>query len=98
MPSAALRAWGLDSNRHGFMTYILCCPQGTWDLLAPEPGPPIVGGDWIFMGTNQADFPESGYGTWGAAVDFCIAQGGDDLCPFDSKIVILSRIACCPSR
>ena len=73
------------------MTYILCCPQGTWDLLAPEPGPPIVGGDWIFMGTNQADFPESGYGTWGAAVDFCIAQGGDDLCPFDSKIVMLSR-------
>ena len=42
-------AWGLDSNRHGFMTYILCCPQGTQDAIdAAKPAvlPAIFTGDW----------------------------------------------------
>ena len=78
------RAWGVDSNRHGFMTYILCCPMGTWDALAPKPGPAIFGGDWIDMGDKQANFPGTGFTSWGAAVDFCIAQGAEGLCPLDT--------------
>ena len=40
---------GQDSNRHGFMTYILCCPTGTADKLAAARGEPpaIFTGDWM---------------------------------------------------
>ena len=40
---------GQDSNRHGFMTYILCCPTGTADKLAAARGeaPAIFTGDWM---------------------------------------------------
>jgi hypothetical protein len=58
------------------MTFILCCPLGTADALAPPLVPPaITTGDWI--DTSGA------YASWGAAVDFCIAQGGVDLCPYE---------------
>jgi hypothetical protein len=37
----------------------------------------IFTGDWINVpGTNDFD-------TWGGAVDFCIAQGANDLCSYD---------------
>ena len=64
------------------MTYILCCPQGTQDAIdAAKPAiqPPIFTGDW--METDAAN--GNGYPTWGAAVDWCVAQGAEDLCPFD---------------
>ena len=57
------------------MTFILCCPPNWADILAGRRGPSqILGGNWIDMGTNQGNFPEMGYGTWGAAVDFCVSQ------------------------
>ena len=69
-------AWGMDGSRHGFMTYILCCPLGTAAALAPPAvPPPVFSGDWL--ATNGA------YNSWGAAVDWCIAQGAEDLCPYE---------------
>ena len=62
-------AWGLDSNRHGFMTYILCCPAGASDKALVLP--PIFTGDWM----QGQDSSTDGYGSWGAAVDWCVAQG-----------------------
>ena len=59
-----------------YRTYILCCPIGTNDALGRAGLPPaIVTGDW--MATN------GDYISWGAAVDWCVAQGGTDLCPYD---------------
>ena len=47
--SGAVAHRGQDSNRHGFMTYILCCPTGTADKLAAARGEPpsIFTGDWM---------------------------------------------------
>ena len=64
--------WGEDGSRHGFMNWVLCCAQ------LPPPPPPlplIFSGDWI----NAA----GAYNSWGAATDYCIAQGAEDLCPFE---------------
>ena len=75
-------AWGVDESRHGFMQYILCCEMGTTEALRQQ-GPLRFGvseegqlGEWI--NANGA------YNSWGAAVDFCIAHGADDLCPLDT--------------
>lgn len=75
-------AWGVDESRHGFMQYILCCEIGTTEALRQQ-GPLRFGvseegqlGEWI--NSNGA------YNSWGAAVDFCIAHGADDLCPLDT--------------
>jgi hypothetical protein len=74
-------AWGVDESRHGFMQYILCCEMGTTEALRQQ-GPLRFGvseegqlGEWINANGE--------YNSWGAAVDFCIAHGADDLCPLD---------------
>ena len=73
------------------MTFILCCPPNWADILAGRRGPSqILGGNWIDMGTNQGNFPEMGYGTWGAAVDFCVSQ------VWDSQIDFFGPQAPCP--
>ena len=73
---ACVSSGGTSEGRHGFMTFILCCPIGTTDSLSTPTGPTdIVTGDWIEA--------SGAYNSWGAAVDFCIAQGGTDLCPFE---------------
>ena len=67
-------AWGQDGSRHGFMKHILCCPVG---MAARSSGGPttIHTGDWMATA--------GGYNSWGAAVDWCIAQGARNLCPYE---------------
>jgi hypothetical protein len=55
------------------MTYVLCCPIGTAAFLASKAAEATVFGDWM-EGSN--------FDGWGSAVDYCIAQGADDLCPY----------------
>jgi len=69
-------AWGLDGSRHAFMKYILCCPAGASNKALILP--PIFTGDWM-----QGQDTAPGYGTWGASVDWCVAQGAADLCPYE---------------
>jgi hypothetical protein len=57
-----------------------CLPERL--LIRPNrSGGTIFGGDWI---QNPKSFgPTPGYNSWGEAVDFCIAQGAQGLCPYD---------------
>lgn len=58
------------------MTFILCCSIGTADSLAPPLIPPaILGSAWIATA--------GAYNSWATAVDYCVAQGGEDLCPWN---------------
>jgi len=63
------------------MTFILCCPVGTYAKLRPPPIPPrVISGDWMDS--------ERSYNSWAGAVEFCVAQSSGaalaDLCPYDT--------------
>ena len=52
---------GLDCR--AFMTFILCCPVGTYAKLRPPPIPPrVISGDWMDS--------ERSYNSWAGAVEF----------------------------
>eukprot|EP01050_Picozoa_sp_SAG11_P005438 SAG11_NODE_384_length_9897_cov_11.158502_6_plen_236_part_00 len=80
--AAAAASGGVDESRHGFMQYILCCELGTTDALraqgrlrfAVDEAPQA--GEWIHAA--------GAYNSWGAAVDFCVAHGAEDLCPLET--------------
>ena len=74
---------GLDCR--AFMTFILCCPVGTQSALRPPPIPPaVVGRDWIAnTGGDSGDAGADGFISYAGALEFCAANGGDDICPYD---------------
>jgi hypothetical protein len=67
-------AWGTVDGTNGWQGWVLCCPNGAND--PPFTLPAIFTGDWIKPTQPGA------YMSWGSAIDFCIAQGAEDVCPF----------------
>ena len=68
---------GLDCR--AFMTFILCCPVGTYAKLRPPPIPPrVISGDW--MASDRS------YNSWAGAVEFCVAQSSGGLSHVTSNV------------